>query len=382
MRRALVIVMTASVLGLLPALSAAAEVRALPRQAGLAALMKSYGSTYEDLIGASFWQAAVAQSTLEAYDQATGTTGYYTDIVRTYRRYVHGPNPASGLPDFEDGHTDDTAWWGLAWLQAYVLTGDRAYLRVAEADADYIHTQWDASEKGCGGSGGVRWIVSNSSRGGKVAISNGLFLELTAWLHNVLRGDTRYLGWAKAEWSWFRGSGLINTRNHLVWNGFTKAPQCSVQGPYWSYDMGSVVAGLAQLYVATGDHHLLTEAEDIGEATISYLARRGILTETCEAADCSADEQSFKGIFVLDLRMLANIARSDAFDSFFRAQRDSVEAHDTSTGEKFGLIWAGPIQKSCPPPSGPAGAGAAANVCSSYTQASAEAAIVAVLADS
>jgi predicted alpha-1,6-mannanase (GH76 family) len=358
-------------------MSESAGAAVIPRQAGLATLMKSYGSTYKDLIGGSFWQAAVAQSTLETYDLATGKTSYARDIARTYRAYVHGPNPISRLPDFEDDYADDTAWWGLAWLQAYLLTKNQDYLHVAEADANFIHRHRDKEENTCGGRGGVWWVIRGSGGYGRLTISNALFLELTAWLHNVLHRDATYLSWAKAEWAWLSRGGLIDRRNHLVWNGFGPAPRCAAGGPYWSYDMGSVIAGLAQLYVATRNARLLGEAKKIANATIRYLAPHGVLADKCEPKHCDTDEQSFKGIFIRDLRMLATIARTSTYNSFFKAQRSSVEAYDTSTGEKFGLVWVGPIKKSCPTASKRSTRGAAANVCTSYTQASAEGAIVA-----
>jgi len=379
-RHVLIILVTASGLGLSTAVSASAAVPITPQQAGLATLMKSYGSTYKDLIGSSFWQAALAQSTLETYDQTTRKTSYFGDIASTYRKYLHGPNPISRLPDFEDRYTDDTAWWGLAWLQAYLVTKNPNYLHVAEADADFVHEQWDTDKASCGGQGGVWWFITRSGGSGRVAIANALFLELTAWLHNVLPGDTAYLSWAEAEWTWLNRSGLIDSRNYLVWNGFSKAPQCTVIGTYWSYDMGVIIAGLAQLYAATRNATLLIEAEKIGTATIKYLAPHGVLADKCEPARCQTGQQSFKGIFIRDLRMLATIARSHAYDSFFEAQRSSVEVHDTSTSEKFGLIWAGPIRKTCPTASKSRSTGAPVNVCTSYTQASAEDAIVAGLA--
>src|SRR6516162_5479099 len=181
-RRAFIIVVTTSVLVLFTSMTASARTTVPPGQAGLDTLMKSYGSTYKDLIGGSFWQAAVAQSTLETYDQATGKTSYLGDIANTYRKYVNGPNPASKLPDFEDNYTDDTAWWGLAWLQAYLITKNVNYLHVAEADANFIHQQWDTDSSSCGGTGGVWWLITSSGGTGRLVIPNGLFLELTAWL--------------------------------------------------------------------------------------------------------------------------------------------------------------------------------------------------------
>jgi Glycosyl hydrolase family 76 len=216
--------------------------------------MESYGSTYRYLIGDSFWQAAVAQSTLETYDQAMYTTSYYGEIAKTYRQYLPGPNPVS---------------------KTY-----RQYL----------------------------------------------------------------------------------------------------PGPNPVSKMGSVIAGLAQLYVATKNTRLLTEAEEIGTATIRRLAPNGVLADPCQPARCRGAEQSFKGIFIRDLMMLATIARSSAYDSFFRAQRSSIEVHDTSKDEQFGLIWAGPINKACTPHSTSSRTRAEANVCTSYTQASAEDAVVAAFA--
>ena len=52
---------------------------------------------------------------------------------------------------------------------------------MAETDANYIHRHWDST---CGG--GVWWTDHHGYY--KNAITNELFLELTAWLHNTIRG--------------------------------------------------------------------------------------------------------------------------------------------------------------------------------------------------
>ena len=166
-------------------------------------LFKSFSFT-TGTIGPFGWQAAVALSTVETYQQTTGDTRYQFALAAARLR--------EGFDNFEDNFDDDTAWWGLAWAQAYDITHASAYLSIAETDANYIHQDWDNT---CGG--GIWW--QRPPHYYKNAIANELFLELTAWLHNSIRGDTKYLGWAKAEWKWFSASGMISKTSSLVSDG-------------------------------------------------------------------------------------------------------------------------------------------------------------------
>ncbi len=343
----------------------ASGVAVSPQRAGLDEMMLSYGSN--NLIGTSWWQAAIAQSTLETYQQDTGDTTYYSDIAQTYSTYV-GDDP-QGQPAFEDSYLDDTGWWGLAWLQFYTMTGDASYLQTAETDASYVHQQWDTNASSCGGVGGVYWEITSSGDIGRVSISNEVFLELTAWLYNVTKNST-YLSWAQAEWAWLSGSGLITSSN-LVYDGFNG--NCQQSGTYWSYNQGVILAGLAQLYVATGNASLLTKAEDIATAAIGKLAPSGVLKDSCEPSGCGNDGVSFKGIFVRDLRMMATIAGTTQFNSFLAAQAAAVEAHDTNGNNQLGLSWSGPAPSPCP------AAVTSTQPCNSQTQVSAEDALVAAL---
>jgi hypothetical protein len=319
-----------------------------PLKRDVAQLLDYYGAG-NGLIGKSWWQAAVALSTIETYAQATGDTGFDTVIQRAFILNSTG--------SFENGADDDTAWWALAWLQAYDLTRKPAYLAMAETDADYIHEDWDST---CGG--GIWW--TRTPRSYKNAIANELFLELTAWLHNSIRGDTKYLAWAQAEWSWFQHSGMINSEN-LINDGLGNNCQNNGQ-PTWTYNQGVVLAGLAQLYRATGNRQLLAEAERIATAAISHLTVGGVLTEPCQGAGCTpgldTNTQSFKGIFVQDLKVLAVTAKTTQFNAFFTAQARAIRGHDTTAGGQHGMFWAGPV----------------ADV-TSYSQASAVAALVAAL---
>ncbi len=300
-------------------------------------------------IGRSWWQAAVALSTLETYQQTTGDRSYSSAIGAAFADHESRK--------FEDRFDDDTSWWGLAWLQAYEITGSGQYLSMAETDANYVHQQWDST---CGG--GVWWQTTQHSY--KNAITNELFLELTAGLHNAVRGDRKYLRWANAEWAWFKRSGMINGSN-LVNDGLTGSCENNHRTT-WTYNQGVILAGLAQLYTATKNASLLTEARRIARSAISHLTVGGVLNEPCEGSECGnsigGDLESFKGIFVRDLKVLAVTARTRQFNGFFRRQAQSIEAHDTSRSHQFGMFWAGPLADR-----------------NSYTQASAEAALVAAL---
>jgi predicted alpha-1,6-mannanase (GH76 family) len=285
---------------------------------------------------------------VETFQQATGDAGYRRAISTAFADHKSG--------DFEDAFNDDTGWWGLAWLQAYAMTGSRPYLAMAEADADYIHQSWTPA---CGG--GVWW---STARTYKNAIANELFLELTAWLHNSIRGDSRYLNWANAEWHWFSRSGMINSGD-VINDGLT-AGCANNRDTTWSYNQGVLLAGLAQLYKATKNPELLRTAVGIGKAAISHLTVGGVLHEPCRGAQCGndagGDGQSFKGIFVQDLKVLAVTAKTNEFAGFFSKQARSIEAHDTDCHHQLGMFWAGPVSGR-----------------TSYSQVSAEAALVAAI---
>lgn len=330
--------------------TAAPAPGASPQKAGMAELFKSYNKV-TGRIGNSWWQSAVALSTLETYEQATGDSSYEIAIPVSFARYAH--------TNFENAYNDDTGWWGLAWLQAYGLTRSRVpqagdYLAMAETAADHMHKFWG------GRCGGVWWTTARTY---KNAITNEIFLELTAWLHNSIPGDTKYLRWAQTEWAWFKGSGLINGRG-LVNDGID-GHCANNHDTTWTYNQGVILAGLAQLYQATGNTGQLREAESIARAAISHLTVRGILHEPCTGTGCGpnpGDVQSFKGIFTRDLKVLAVIARTCQFNSFFTSQARSVEDRDTRGDSRHGFLWNGPIADLSP-----------------YSQASALDAIVAAL---
>ncbi len=97
------------------------------------------------------------------------------------------------------------------------------------------------------------------------------FLASAASLANRTTGAQRaeYLGWAKKEWNWFSHSGMINEK-HLINDGLNK--ECKNNGAkIWSYNQGVILGGLVELHKADHDPSLLTQANEIAQATIANL---------------------------------------------------------------------------------------------------------------
>jgi predicted alpha-1,6-mannanase (GH76 family) len=309
---------------------AAAGIRALQRwyvpRAGLLSFLRPAGLWKTT----GWWNAANALTAVIRYTRHTGDRAHEGIIKTTFTaaRRQH--------PGFLNMFFDDTAWWALAWIAAYDLTGEERYLGAARTIFAHNQGGWDDT---CGG--GVWW---NQERKYKNAITNELFLTLAALLHQRTPGDRGYRAWAMRAWEWLYASGMIGP-DGLVNDGLTAA--CANNGGTpWTYNQGVILGGLAALYEITGDHAYLRQGEVIADAALSTLTGPpGILAEPCESSGCNGDQTQFKGIFVRYLHEFCLHSGKPAYRAFIVANADSVWDNARNAADQFGLCWGGPFDR-------------------------------------
>lgn len=289
----------------------------------------------------SWWNSAVALQTIGDYMQRTGDRRYLAQLDSTFEKDkgVFPGGVLSGDPllgNFTSRAIDDSGWWGLAWVQAYDLTRNPKYLDMAVTIANYVNGYWDTST--CGG--GVWW---NAERTYKNAVTNGLWIRLTAELHNRIPGDTLWLTRARTAWAWFQGSGMINA-NGLVNDGLTDT--CTNNGQnVWSYNQGLAIGGGLELWRATKDSSILASVQRLADAAIgpNALVTNGVLAETCDVTTqtCDDNAKQFKGIFMRYWTDLVDTTHDPRYAAFLAQQAESIWNNDRDAAGRLGTRWSG-----------------------------------------
>ena len=291
--------------------------------------------------GAPWWQSGLALEAVLGFMAKTGSRDYMWQANHTIQTQ-RGPLAwwPEGGGEFRAESTDDTGWWALAAIAMYELTGDAELLEVARKDEEYMYSYW--TDGSCGG--GIVWHIPTRSYHN--AISNELYMVLTATLHNLIPGDTTYLERSLREWEWFKKSGMINADN-LVNDGLTQDEACvNNDSPTWTYNQGMILGGLVELFKATQDSAYLTVARNIADAVINspVLVQEGILTEPCPTvAECEPDGVAFKGIFMGQLAKLDVMFDDRPYKMLIQDNAEKMYSKAGNTAGLYGSGWQGPF---------------------------------------
>jgi len=302
-------------------------------EAAATALMKYYDQS-NGLWANMWWNSANALTSIIDFMILTDTKTYLSQVQNTFDKARNQP----GAKDFCNEFVDDSGWWGLGWVRAYDMTKEAKYLQMAEHIADCMYQYHDNVCKG-----GLYWKTDKKN---KNAIPNELFIKLAASLHNRVSGDTKYLNQAKEVWTWFNGTGMINSE-HLINDGLKDLTSCKPDGQTYTYNQGVILGGLVELNHATNDQAYLNQAVAIADAATksTFLNPNGILKGPGESDGCNNDGASFKGVFVRNLGELSKALSNHPYHDYLVKQAQSAYDHDRNDQNQYGDHWAGPLKE-------------------------------------
>ncbi len=319
----------------------------------------------------NWWQSALATQTLVRYLERSGNVDprYQRVLLRIYDRNVYKPL-STAKRDFANEFMDDTAWWGLAWLEAsryelyfrHDVADARKFLAVAEYDAQYIV----AAPRQCGG---IVWALRRSPD----MVTSAEFVSLAAKLASYRQAPGVFHDPAKAEqwltdarytFDWLKHSGMVDLHMGYVLDRIDGGCHKFLGGPL-TYTEGEMADALVQLGAAEHKPFYFRLASRFIRYVLNYksgLIAHGILQEHCEGlADACRkhrnrlDIPAFKGIFIQAVADWSQATGRKTFVRFLENQAaavvdNAVVAHGNQPGScstpstcQFAFIWGKPL---------------------------------------
>jgi len=244
----------------------------------------------------------------EHYWNTTGATG-----VAGYDSYPRPPYGNGG-----DKFYDDNEWVGLAKLQNYLATGDKAALQRAKDIFKLVISGWD-TDASHPAPGGVFWTQAPWSHD-RNTVSNMPGAEMGLRLY-LITHESSYLDWAHKMYDWTNANLLAP--NGLYWDHIDLAG--TIEKTQWSYNQGVPVGVNTLFYKVTGDPAYLHKAESIASAALAFYATNNALY---------AQPAPFNSIFFKNLLLLQSVNHNPSYLQAMQAYGDKVwtSYRDAATG--------------------------------------------------
>ncbi|KAK8092285.1 glycosyl hydrolase [Apiospora kogelbergensis] len=303
----------------------------------------------------SWWQSANALTTL--IDMAEAGSPKARRLAETV---VPNTFHAAGAFNVREGHRlrrslgraekqnpysndfyDDMGWWAMAWIRAYDVTRNKAYLATAEALFADMTTGFGTN---CSAEG-MWWDKKHSHID---PISDTLFIEVAAWLANrptAAEKKDHYVGWAVRAWDGFRRGPMYVADQHYVTAGVSiKTCQLPKKAHGYTYSNGALVSGLTALSAATGRPEYRQEAHRVARAIMRIMAKRGVLREPdINQAKPGESAPQWKGVFMRGLAHLHAAEPRAEYRQFAQQCADSIWAKNRKGAADLGPDWLGPF---------------------------------------
>ena len=235
---------------------------------------------------------------------------------------------------------DDEGWWALAWIDAYKLTQNSEYLKMAEKIFADMTTGWSDNVSG----GGIFWkknplVYKNS-------IANNLFALTAIRLYQQTKNE-KYAEWFEKEVNWYLKTGMYNTENNMIEDGLDQKTGEPNRGGFYSYNQGVAMAVLAEMYEYKQDKKYLELAENLAQSALkNMVTENGILRERNTEIAAGNDGVQFKGIFMRHLSFLYRVTGKQIYKDFMLKNADCIMANNYDEASKsFGCYWYGPFKE-------------------------------------
>lgn len=239
-----------------------------------------------------FWdRAEMIEILLDAYE-VTQEPRYISRFKAMYRNFI-----ADNKSDWMyNKYNDDITWAVLFCVRAYLLTGNKVYLKQGKDQFDKMYARAFTHSFG----GGLIWYETKTS---KNACINGPAMVAACYLAQAT-GDSTYYAKAIGLYKWSKkylfdaATGKVNDNVN-----FSKSGQIRISTWSSTYNQGTYLGAATMLFNYTKDSAYLSDAEKIAQYTRDSMYHGKVINNE----DGGNDLPGFKGIFVRYARKYTNV---------------------------------------------------------------------------